>query len=126
MPPMTGGARPPVNRNAWLSAYLGRNQGPELFFSQPAPSGLTPAGTVVQLPKTLSINRPLEALLLNWRGRVVVAGANYSAVAAEAPQTIIDRIRIYGTYKGTALTPWQISGATAFAFGRCFGIRGTS
>jgi hypothetical protein len=103
-------------------AVLGRYQGPEFFASTPH------AGTVTQvlIPKPLSLNRPLAFLWVRWRGRVVVAVANYAAVAAEAPQTIINRIIINGTYKSSALTPINISGATAYAFTRLFGIRGSS
>lgn len=104
-----------------FAAYLGRNQAPELFTVQPFV-----INSQTLIPKTLSINRPLEAILLRWSGRVVVAVANYAAVASEAPQTIINRIRIFGTYKGTALTPIDMSGATAFSWNRLFGFRGTS
>jgi hypothetical protein len=109
-----------VPRSAF-AAYLGRNQGSEFFFTQP--------WTDLQqtnIPKTLSINRPLQQVILNWRGRVTIAGANYGTVAAEAPQTIIDRIRLFGTYKGNALVLRDISGASCFAWARIFGPRGSS
>jgi len=93
-----------------FAAYAGRNQGPELFHTTP----FVPTSTIV-VPKTLSMNRPLDALIFRFRGRVAIAGANYAAVAAEAPQTILNRIRVRGTYKGAALTPIDLSGATAFA-----------
>jgi hypothetical protein len=103
-------------------AVLGRYQGPEFFAST------THTGVVTQtlIPKNLSMNRPLAFLWLRWRGRVVIAGANYSAVAAEAPQSIINKIIVQGTFKGTSLTPISISGATAYALTRLFGIRGSS
>jgi len=106
---------------AHFPAYLGRNQGTEFFFTQPYVDL-----TQTSIPKTISLNRPLQEVLLNWRGRVVIAGANYTTVAAEAPQTIIDRIILRGTWKGTALTLRDISGATAFAWGRIFGPRGST
>lgn len=103
-------------------AVLGRYQGPEFFAST------THTGVVTQtlIPKNLSMNRPLAFLWLRWKGRVVIAGANYSAVAAEAPQSIINKIIVQGTFKGTSLTPISISGATAYALTRLFGIRGSS
>jgi hypothetical protein len=103
-------------------AVLGRFQGPEFFASTPH------TGVVTQtlIPKNLSMNRPLAFLWLRWRGRVVIAGANYTAVAAEAPQSIINRIQVQGTFKGTSLTPVSISGATAYALTRLFGVRGSS
>jgi hypothetical protein len=103
-------------------AVLGRYQGPEFFASTPH----TGAVTQTLIPKNLSMNRPLAFLYLRWRGRVVIAGASYSAVAAEAPQSIINKIIVQGTFKGTSLTPISISGATAYAFSRLFGIRGSS
>jgi hypothetical protein len=104
-------------------AYLGRNQGPEFFTSVTHTSG---AVNTVLIPKNLSLNRPLEAILVRWTGRVVVGVANYTTVAAEAPSTIINQIKINGTFKGTALTPIQLSGATAYAWARMFGLRGSS
>lgn len=102
-------------------AYLGRNQGPELFYTDNF-------GALAQsvIPKTLSMNRPLEALILKWSGRIDIAGANYTAAAAESPATILQRIRVTGTYKGSALTPIDLTGATAFAWPRLFGRSGSS
>lgn len=104
-----------------MAAWLGRNQGPEFFFTTPFVA-LQPT----DIPKVVSLNRPLLALLVNFRGRFVVGVANYAVVAAEAPQTIINRIRLYGTYKQTSLILRDISGATAFAWARLFGPRGSS
>lgn len=98
------------------SAYLGRNQGPEFFASTPH----TGVAGQIQIPRPLSLNRPLEAIILRWRGRVVIGVANYTAVAAEAPYTIIDRIQVQGTFKGTQLTPIFLSGATTFSYMRLF------
>ena len=111
-----------INEARIARAVLGRNQGPEFFASTPHNGGVTS----VLIPKNLSMNRPLEAILLRWRGRVVVGVANYAAVAAEAPQTIINRIQVQGTFKGTSLTPVSLTGATAYTYARLFGIRGSS
>ncbi len=116
---MTGN---PADPSRVARAVLGRYQGPEQF----ATTTHTGAVTQTVIPKNLSMNRPLAFLWLRWKGRVVIAGANFSAVAAEAPQTIINRIIVQGTFKGTSLTPINLSGATAYAYARMFGIRGSS
>lgn len=105
-----------------LSAYLGRNQGPEFFTSVPH-NGVAQQ---VLIPRNLSINRPLEALIFRWKGRVDISVANMGAAAAESPMTILNRITVNGTFKGTALTPIKIQGSTAFSWARLFGIRGSS
>lgn len=106
-----------------LAAYLGRNQGPELFTVVPHTGG-TAQSVVVN--RNLSLNRPLESIQLTWRGRVTITNANMTAAAAESPQTLLDMIQINGTFKGTAMTPIKISGATAFVWNRMFGSRGNT
>lgn len=94
-----------------LASILGRNQGPELFFQQPFTAGQSPI-----IPKNINVNRPLERLHIVWRGRVTIAGANYTNVAAESPQTILARVRLTGQHKRYgSLTPIDVSGATLFA-----------
>lgn len=105
-----------------VGSILGRNQGPELFFQQPFAAGTQPI-----IPKNLNLNRPMERLHLVFRGRVTIGVANYAAVAAEAPATILQRIRVFGTHRRFgALVPIDIPGATAFAFPRLFRQRGPS
>jgi hypothetical protein len=105
-----------------LASILGRNQGPEQFFQQAFAIDTSPI-----IPKNLNVNRPMERIHIVWRGRVTIVGANYDAVAAEAPQTIIQRIRLTGTHQTYgALVPIDISGATAFALGRLTRISGAS
>jgi len=116
-----GTARPFVARSAF--AYLGRNQGPELFFTDPF-TAAAPAQSVI--PKTLSLNRPLESIAINVRFRVVIGVADYDAVAAEAPATFLQRLRVTGTFKGAALTPIDMTGATINAWMRLFGLVGSS
>jgi hypothetical protein len=118
---IVAGAPPDLAKT--LAAYLGRNQGPELFTVVPHTAG---AAQSVVVPRNLSINRPLESIVLRYRARVTVTVANMGAVAAEAPSTFINKITINGTFKGTALTPIKLSGATAYAWGRLFGARGNS
>lgn len=114
----------PIARSAFTGAYLGRNVGPELFYTLPL---LTPSvATQNIIPKTVNLNRPLEGFILKWSGRIVLGTANISGIASEAPMTLIDRIQIRGTFKGQAFTPIDITGATAFNWARLFGIRGSS
>jgi hypothetical protein len=105
-----------------LASILGRNQGPELFFQQPFTAGTSPI-----IPKNINVNRPLERLHLVFQGRITIGVANYTAVAAEAPQTIISRVRLTGQHaKFGQLTPIDVSGATLFALTRLTRPRGCS
>jgi hypothetical protein len=105
-----------------LASILGRNQGPELFFQQSFNTLQSPI-----IPKNISLNRPMDRIHLVWRGRVVIAGANYTAVAAEAPMTIMQRIRLTGTHTRLgALTPLDLTGAMAFCWARMFRQRTSS
>lgn len=105
-----------------LASILGRNQGPELFFQQTFNAGQSPI-----IPKNLNVNRPLERIHIIWRGRVTIAGANYTAVSAEAPQTILQRLRLTGTHQRFgSLVPVDITGATLFALARLTRFRGAS
>jgi hypothetical protein len=105
-----------------LAEILGRNQGPELFFQQPFATLTSPV-----IPKVINLNRPLERIHIVWRGRVQIATANFTTIASEAPQTIIQRIRLTGLHRRYgALAPIDISGATAFAYTRLFRLRTSS
>lgn len=105
-----------------LAAILGRNQGPELFFQQPFVALSAPI-----IPKPINVNRPLERIHMVFKGTVTIAGANYTTVAAEAPQTIISRVRLTGQHnKYGQLTPIDVSGATLFALTRLTRPRGSS
>jgi hypothetical protein len=105
-----------------LASILGRNQGPEPFFQQPFAAGASPI-----IPKNINVNRPLERLHLVFQGRVTITVANYTAVAAEAPQTILSRVRLTGQHrKYGSLTPIDCSGATLFALSRLTRSRGSS
>lgn len=105
-----------------VASLLGRNQGPELFFQQAFAALTAPI-----IPKNINLNRPMERIHLVFRGRVVIAVNNFTAIAAEGPQTIIQRIQLKGIHsRFGSLTPIDITGATAFSWARCFRIRGCS
>lgn len=115
-----------VNNRAlqrYLKAYAGRNQGPEFFNSFQTPL-TTP--TTVRINQNLNLNRPLEAMIIRIAFRDTITVANMTAAAAESPQTILQMLTVNGIYKGTAYTPWRLSGATAFAWPRMFQARGCS
>ena len=105
-----------------LASLMGRFQGPELFFQQAFATLASPI-----IARNINLTRPVESLKIVWRGRVVIGTANFTAVASEAPQTIIQRIRITGTHRiFNQLVPIDISGATAFAWCRFFQVRGST
>lgn len=101
---------------------MGRYQAPELVFQQVFTALQAPI-----IPRNINLTRPLESIKIVWRGRVVIATANFTAMASEAPQTIIQRIRLTGTHRiFNQLAPIDISGATAFAWARLTQIRSNS
>jgi len=108
-----------------IASYMMRTSGPELFFSFNFATL-----TTTNVPKNIQLNRPLQAVILQWKGRVAVTTAAYTAVAVEALQNILQRITLRGTHKDFgALTPFDGSGATLFALARLYssgGGRGNS
>lgn len=105
-----------------LASYLLRTSGPEYFFTQ--------AFSVLQtfaIPKFLALVRPLLAFHFRWKGRIVIGTANLTNISPEAPQNIIQRVTIKGTHTTLGnVTLYDGSGATLFALGRVFGVRGNS
>lgn len=127
MPPVAGSTVAMRPRPAGISrrdfvATVSRYQGPELF------SVVNFAALSTQIVgRQLNLNRPAESIKMIFRGRIVIATANISPVAAEAPQTIIQRIRIQGTHaKFNQQAPLDMTGASVFAYLRLFQVRGAS
>lgn len=115
------GNAPRLSRRA-LASLMGRFQAPELIFQQTFAALTSPI-----IPRNINLTRPLESLKIVWRGRVVIATANFTAVAAEAPATIIQRIRLTGTHRVfNQLAPIDISGATAYVWARLAQLRSSS
>jgi hypothetical protein len=107
------------------ASVLGRFTGPELFFQQNV--ALTAAGGPlrVNLPRTLNLNRPVADIFISLRGRINVTVGNYTAVAPEALQNLLQNIQIQGIHKDFGnITPIQMSGATAFLWPSMFQARG--
>jgi hypothetical protein len=110
----------PQQARAALAAnsVIGRFQGPELFHSQSVDLS---APVSVQIPRVLNLTRPLAEILIDLRFRVAVTVANYTDIGTEAPQNILQRIRLQGIHrKFGAVTPIDISGATAWVWPRLF------
>lgn len=117
-----GSATAPRVSQRGAMAILGRYQGPEFFFSQPWTALNAPV-----IPRNLNLTRPMESIKIVARLRDVISVAAITNVAAEAPMTFLQRIRLTGTHsKFNQLVPTDISGATLFAWGRLFQIRGAS
>lgn len=105
-----------------IASLLGRNQGPEQFFQQTFSPLTSPI-----LPQNINLNRPLERLHIVAQFRVTITGHDYDVVAAEAPQTLLQRVILKGTHRVfNALTPIDMQGATIFAYSRLFRQRGCS
>lgn len=99
-----------------VASILGRNQGPELFFQQPFAILTQPI-----IPKTISLNRPLERIHIVWRGRIAVTVAAYTSVFPEAAQNIIQRILVNGTHRRFgAIVPVDLTGPTAYQWASLF------
>jgi hypothetical protein len=110
---------------AAAQSIVGRMSGPELFFSQNV--ALTSAGgpLIVQVPRTLNINRPISDIWIELRYRLAVTVGAYTAVAPEGTQNLLQQILIQGQHKDFGnITPIKMSGATAFMWPRLFQVRG--
>jgi hypothetical protein len=105
-----------------VASYFLRTQGSENFYT-----ANFAAGQSIVVPRNVTLDRPLAGLLLNWHGRVQIATAAYTAVAAEAPQSIIEEIIVKGNHsRFSQVIPWDIRGAMAFVYPQLFSREGTS
>jgi hypothetical protein len=110
---------------AAAQSIVGRMSGPELFFSQNV--ALTSGGgpLIVQVPRTLNINRPISDIWIELRYRLAVTVAAYTAVAPEGTQNLLQQIQVQGQHKDFGnITPIKMTGATAFMWPRLFQARG--
>jgi len=126
MPPSQ--TRPGADAAFWAQilardSALGRYQGPEQFDIRTVNLN-TPQG-VTLLP--FSLKRPLESIQLILSGRVTVTVAPYTSVAPEAFQNLIQRIFLRGIHtKFGSQQPWDMSGASSFAYPLHFQAQGGS
>jgi hypothetical protein len=117
---------PPLDPGAAVvdlaARVLGRYQGPEYIYG----TTVTMAALQTVRPSNpIPLGRALESLKVIWRGRLVIGTANYTTGVPEAPQSLIERIRITGNHSrwGNQVLV-DITGATAFAALRCYQVRG--
>lgn len=100
---------------------LARFSEPELWTQ--ATQAIAAAGGLTQFsPNTpLNLTRPIESLSILISMRVAVSVGAYVSVAPEAPQNFIQNINLQGNHKDFgAVTIRNISGASAYAWGRMF------
>lgn len=122
MPPLTPQQLAEQAAAHTTQRQLGRFSGPEFFQSQAFAISTNP---VIQ--PNVPIGEALESLLFVLRYRSVIAVNPYTAIASESPQSIITRILITGdSVKFGQQTLLDVSGATLFAYLRCFQSRGNS
>lgn len=104
---------------------LGRAQGPKFHAHVPW-TGAAPFQVRVQ--PNISIDKPIEGIRLCLTGRIAVTVANYVTVDAEALQSLLQRVIIEGTHKGSnisgRITLADMPGAWFFVLGRIFSPRG--
>jgi len=104
-----------------VRSYIMRTTGPQQFFTQT----FSTLGTF-NIPKNIPLLLPLAYIMIRVKGRYVVGAASF-VPSPEAPQNIIQQVRLIGTHATLGqLTPIQASGATLFALNRVFGVRGNS
>lgn len=115
---------PPTPIMGSPNALLGRSSGPELLYSTNI--AMTAPATVNSIPP-INLRRGLERLLIKWSGRIAVSAANVTDVAIEALPNLLQLILLQGTHRQYgALTPIQMTGATAFAWSQLFDPNGFS
>lgn len=93
------------------ASILGRYQGAEQFDTRTVAFG-TPQQTQY---RPFNLNRPLEAIIIEARGRLAVTVGAYADNAAEGWANLLQRIRLEGQHRTYGnLVPINLSGATAF------------
>jgi hypothetical protein len=97
---------------AALAVSVGRFQSPEQWQSQDVVNqSTTPQQMNIARPMPLS--RPAESIVLLWAGRITVANANMTAVAPEAPWSLLQQFQLTGQHeKYGSLQPIRMTGAT--------------
>ena len=112
---------------AWgtaLKKAIGRDQGPQLWFSA-AFTPVTSGNVTVQQPQMADLSRPSEGVMIVVRYRATIAVAAYASLNAEAPQNLLQQVRLYGNNSrvGSAV-PFYGSGASLFAMDSMFDTSG--
>lgn len=109
-----------------LLKAIGRDQGPQLWFSAP----FTPpaSGTVpVQSPSFADLSRPASHVKIVVRYRATIGTAAYSSLNAEAPQNLLQSVYLFGKRARTnSTTIYNGSGATLFGLNSLFSDHGVA
>lgn len=105
------------------NTMIGREQGPELFFSTNVTlGGLAGGAQVLQIPRTLTLNRPLASITVKLSGRLVIGAYAYTSVAPEHFTNLLQQLQLTGIHRVYGnLVPIRMSGATAFTWQQMFG-----
>ena len=110
--------------SAALKKAIGRDQGPQLWFTStftPATSG----NVIVQQPQMADLSRPSEGVLIIVRYRATIGVAAYASLNAEAPQNLLQQVRLFGNNSRTGATvPFFGSGASLFALDSMYDTSG--
>lgn len=104
------------------ATMIGRDQGPEQFYTQDVTLGGTGGGrTVLQIPRTLTLNRPLKSITIKLSGRLVVGAYDYTSVSPEHFTNLLEQIQLTGIHRIYGnLVPIRMSGATSFIWHQLF------
>jgi hypothetical protein len=121
------GARERMQRIA-QNTMIGRDQGPENFYSTSiALGGLAGGAQTLNIPRTLTLNRPLKSISIELAGRLVIGAYAYSAVAPEHFTNLLSQFQLSGIHRIFGnLVPQRIYGATAFMWPQLFGAGANS
>jgi len=103
-----------------VNAYTGRNGGPEQFDNFAFAERF-----VRNVPKPVPLDQPLMAFQFEFKGRIVIGGANYTSVFPESLLNIFQNIQWNGKHATlSSQTPWNGSGATLFKLMKLLNVRG--
>jgi len=111
------------------ATMIGREQGPELFYTDTTTLGGTGGGVqTIQIPRTLTLNRPLESITIKLAFRLVTSVYDYTSVYPEHLINLLAQVQLNGIHRIYGnLTPIQMSGATIFTWPQLFkGFRGAN
>ena len=103
-----------------LRRYTGRFTGPQQFDN----FNFTALASRI-IPKPMPLAQPLSHIMIEWKGRVVIATANFTSVDPESVLNIIQNVQWTGTHATLSnQTPWNGPFATLFKLMKLYGIKG--
>src|SRR5215469_1358559 len=86
-----------------LRRYTGRFTGPQQFDN----FNFTALASRI-IPKPMPLAQPLSHIMIEWKGRVVIATANFTSVDPESVLNIIQNVQWTGTHATLSnQTPWN-------------------